>query len=228
MDNRVKDPQVPAEVVTAVHPMSHTLGPSTQPMRLHTLSAAVWPGTDLGSAAGARAAPAPYTRGFQFHRVLDLVNPQTQRLWLMGTKQREDAEWQMHYLGDKECCHVWEQLLLMLPQSVTLVSLSGTMPNVVELEDWLSRSRGKTEIQVCQTLKRLVPLQHYFYTGRNKQTSSNFYLIVKKEVKCGWIGQCDRTAVLAGGWCEMDANMPSRVYACGCGNNGGIGECLDR
>ncbi|VDD76601.1 unnamed protein product [Mesocestoides corti] len=97
----------------------------------------------------------------------------------------------MHYLGDKECCHVWEQLLLMLPQSVTLVSLSGTMPNVVELEDWLSRSRGKTEIQVCQTLKRLVPLQHYFYTGRNKQTSSNFYLIVKKEVKCGWIGVDD-------------------------------------
>ncbi|VDD78520.1 unnamed protein product [Mesocestoides corti] len=62
-----------------------------------------------------------------------------------------------------------EQLLLMLLQNVTLVLLSATLPNVVEFADWLGRARGGSEIHVCQTLKRPVPLQQYLYTGRDRR-----------------------------------------------------------
>ncbi|VDD84561.1 unnamed protein product [Mesocestoides corti] len=90
---------------------------------------------------------------------------------------------EVHYLGDKERGHVWEQLLLMLPQRVTLVLLSATLPNIIEFAGWLGRARGGIEIHVCQTLKRPVPLQHYIYTGRDRRTRNNLYLVVNKEGK---------------------------------------------
>ncbi|VDD84567.1 unnamed protein product, partial [Mesocestoides corti] len=49
--------------------------------------------------------------------------------------------------------------------------------------DWLGRARGGIEIHVCQTLKRPVPLQHYIYTGRDRRTRNNLYLVVNKEGK---------------------------------------------
>uniref|UniRef100_A0A5K3FNA8 Helicase ATP-binding domain-containing protein n=1 Tax=Mesocestoides corti TaxID=53468 RepID=A0A5K3FNA8_MESCO len=88
---------------------------------------------------------------------------------------------EVHYVGGRERGHVWEQLLLVLPQSVTLVLLSATLPNVVELADWLGRARGGSEIHVCQTLKRPVLLQHYLYMGRDRRSRNNLYLVVNKK-----------------------------------------------
>uniref|UniRef100_A0A5K3FIR5 DSHCT domain-containing protein n=1 Tax=Mesocestoides corti TaxID=53468 RepID=A0A5K3FIR5_MESCO len=73
--------------------------------------------------------------------------------------------------------------MIMLPQSVVLVLLSATLPNVLEFADWLGRIRGGTTIHVCQTYKRPVPLEHFLYTGCDTQTRSNLYLVVDKDGK---------------------------------------------
>ncbi|KAM7542974.1 hypothetical protein Aperf_G00000015638 [Anoplocephala perfoliata] len=87
---------------------------------------------------------------------------------------------EVHYMNDKERGHVWEQLMILLPQYVILVLLSATLPNAMEFADWLGRIRGGTTIHVCQTNERPVPLEHYLYTGCDSATRENTYLIVDK------------------------------------------------
>lgn len=88
---------------------------------------------------------------------------------------------QVHYMNDKERGHVWEQLMIMLPQHVILVLLSATLPNAQDFADWLGRIRGRSTIHVSATNKRPVPLEHFLYTGRDSQTRENVYLLLDKE-----------------------------------------------
>ncbi|CDS37381.1 DNA RNA helicase C terminal [Echinococcus multilocularis] len=88
---------------------------------------------------------------------------------------------EVHYMNDKDRGHVWEQLMILLPQHVLLVLLSATLPNALEFADWLGRIRGGTIIHVCQTHRRPVPLEHHLYTGCDSATRENIYLVVDKE-----------------------------------------------
>ncbi|VDK34528.1 unnamed protein product [Taenia asiatica] len=88
---------------------------------------------------------------------------------------------EVHYMNDKDRGHVWEQLMILLPQHVLLVLLSATLPNALEFADWLGRIRGGTTIHVCQTHRRPVPLEHHVYTGCDTATRENVYLVVDKE-----------------------------------------------
>ncbi|VDN98697.1 unnamed protein product [Rodentolepis nana] len=88
---------------------------------------------------------------------------------------------EVHYMNNKERGHVWEQLMILLPQYVILVLLSATLPNAMDFADWLGRIRGGTTIHVCQTPNRPVPLEHYLYTGCDTATRENTYLVVDKD-----------------------------------------------
>ncbi|KAL5107967.1 Helicase SKI2W [Taenia crassiceps] len=88
---------------------------------------------------------------------------------------------EVHYMNDKDRGHVWEQLMILLPQHVLLVLLSATLPNALEFADWLGRIRGGATIHVCQTHRRPVPLEHHVYTGCDTATRENVYLVVDKE-----------------------------------------------
>src|SRR4051812_8636109 len=66
---------------------------------------------------------------------------------------------EVHYLSDRFRGAVWEEVIIHLPQSVTLVSLSATVSNAEEFGDWLDTVRGDTEVIVSE--HRPVPLwQH--------------------------------------------------------------------
>ncbi|KGG51936.1 hypothetical protein DI09_23p110 [Mitosporidium daphniae] len=67
---------------------------------------------------------------------------------------------EVHYMNDSERGVVWEETLILLPPTVQLVLLSATLPNVIELADWLGRTRGQP-IWVITTPHRPVPLEHY-------------------------------------------------------------------
>jgi len=49
---------------------------------------------------------------------------------------------EVHYLADRFRGAVWEEVIIHLPQSVTLVSLSATVSNAEEFADWLVTVRG--------------------------------------------------------------------------------------
>ena len=66
---------------------------------------------------------------------------------------------EVHYLADKDRGAVWEEVIITLPESVGLVSLSATVSNAEEFGEWLGTVRGPTEVVVEE--HRPVPLwQH--------------------------------------------------------------------
>ena len=52
---------------------------------------------------------------------------------------------EVHYLADRFRGGVWEEVIIHLPESVTLVSLSATVSNAEEFADWLVTVRGETD-----------------------------------------------------------------------------------
>ncbi|MDX3235809.1 DEAD/DEAH box helicase [Streptomyces sp. ME03-5709C] len=71
---------------------------------------------------------------------------------------------EVHYLSDRFRGAVWEEVIIHLPQSVTLVSLSATVSNAEEFGDWLDTVRGDTEVIVSE--HRPVPLWQHVLAGR--------------------------------------------------------------
>ena len=72
---------------------------------------------------------------------------------------------EVHYLADRFRGAVWEEVIIHLPSSVTLVSLSATVSNYEEFADWLVTVRaGETEVVVSE--HRPVPLWQHMLVGK--------------------------------------------------------------
>jgi len=70
---------------------------------------------------------------------------------------------EVHYLADRFRGAVWEEVIIHLPASVTLVSLSATVSNAEEFADWLVTVRGDTQVVVSED--RPVPLWQHMMVG---------------------------------------------------------------
>jgi antiviral helicase SKI2 len=89
---------------------------------------------------------------------------------------------EVHYVNDLERGVVWEEVIIMLPEHVTLILLSATVPNTYEFASWVGRTKKK-DIYVISTSKRPIPLEHYLWAGKG------MYKIVtadKKFIDNGW------------------------------------------
>ena len=71
---------------------------------------------------------------------------------------------EVHYLADRARGAVWEEVIIHLPESVTLVSLSATVSNAEEFGEWLATVRGETTTLVEE--RRPVPLYQHVMVGR--------------------------------------------------------------
>src|SRR3954465_1079830 len=72
---------------------------------------------------------------------------------------------EVHYLADRSRGAVWEEVMIHLPESVTVVGLSATVSNAEEFGEWLATVRGETTTIVEE--RRPVPLyQHVMVGGR--------------------------------------------------------------
>src|SRR3712207_9132361 len=74
---------------------------------------------------------------------------------------------EVHYLADRFRGAVWEEVIIHLPQSVTLVSLSATVSNAEEFADWLVTVRGHTSVVVSEV--RPIPLWRHMLVGRSEE-----------------------------------------------------------
>src|SRR4051795_10192953 len=70
---------------------------------------------------------------------------------------------EVHYLADRFRGAVWEEVIIHLPQWVTLVSLSATVSNAEEFGEWLVTVRGHTKVVVSEI--RPVPLWQHMLVG---------------------------------------------------------------
>src|SRR3954449_8443327 len=71
---------------------------------------------------------------------------------------------EVHYLADRSRGAVWEEVIIHLPDSVALVSLSATVSNAEEFGEWLETVRGDTETVVEE--RRPVPLYQHVLVGK--------------------------------------------------------------
>src|SRR3954452_24163367 len=71
---------------------------------------------------------------------------------------------EVHYLADRMRGAVWEEVIIHLPESVSVVSLSATVSNAEEFGEWLSTVRGSTTTSVEE--RRPVPLCQHIMVGR--------------------------------------------------------------
>ncbi|OBT63774.1 hypothetical protein VE03_06908 [Pseudogymnoascus sp. 23342-1-I1] len=89
---------------------------------------------------------------------------------------------EVHYVNDLERGVVWEEVIIMLPEHVTLILLSATVPNTYEFASWVGRTKKK-DIYVISTAKRPIPLEHYLWANKDihKIVDSD-----KKFIEKGW------------------------------------------
>lgn len=70
---------------------------------------------------------------------------------------------EIHFLGDRSRGAVWEEVILNLDESVTIVGLSATVSNAEEFGRWLNTVRGQTDVIVSE--HRPVPLNQWMMVG---------------------------------------------------------------
>ncbi|KAL7016749.1 hypothetical protein ACKWTF_010116 [Chironomus riparius] len=103
-----------------------------------------------------------------------------------GSDVTRDLEYvifdEVHYINDADRGHVWEEVLILLPDHVCIVMLSATVPNYLEFANWVGRTKRKKVYVVC-THKRPVPLQHFLYTGNGGKSRDDIFLLVDENGK---------------------------------------------
>uniref|UniRef100_A0A1I8PA25 Helicase SKI2W n=1 Tax=Stomoxys calcitrans TaxID=35570 RepID=A0A1I8PA25_STOCA len=87
---------------------------------------------------------------------------------------------EVHYINNPERGHVWEEVIILLPDHVNIIMLSATVPNTMELADWVGSTK-KRKVYVISTLKRPVPLMHYLYTGSGGKSKDDRFLLVDEQ-----------------------------------------------
>ncbi|TWP36860.1 DEAD/DEAH box helicase [Leekyejoonella antrihumi] len=70
---------------------------------------------------------------------------------------------EVHYLADRFRGAVWEEVIVQLPETVQVISLSATVSNAEEFGEWLATVRGDTEVIVEE--HRPVPLWQHMMVG---------------------------------------------------------------
>ncbi|WKD57684.1 ski2-like helicase [Corynebacterium capitovis DSM 44611] len=71
---------------------------------------------------------------------------------------------EIHYLADRDRGAAWEEVILNLDDSVSIIGLSATVSNSEEFGEWLATVRGDTDVIVSE--HRPVPLSQYMMVGR--------------------------------------------------------------
>jgi len=71
---------------------------------------------------------------------------------------------EVHYLADRSRGAVWEEVIIGLPESVSVIALSATVSNVEEFGAWLTEVRGDT-VSIVEE-RRPVPLHQHVLVGR--------------------------------------------------------------
>ncbi|MEP7055758.1 MAG: DEAD/DEAH box helicase [Actinomycetota bacterium] len=101
---------------------------------------------------------------------------------------------EVHYLSDRFRGAVWEEVIIHLPESVRLVSLSATVSNTEEFAEWLVTVRGETAV-VIEELRPVPLFQHVlaerrlydlFADGEHVQVNPSLVRIAREQRQLGY------------------------------------------
>jgi len=69
---------------------------------------------------------------------------------------------EVHYINDPDRGKVWEEVIILIPQEITLVMLSASIDKPEVFASWIGNIKQKN-ISLIPTSHRVVPLKHYFW-----------------------------------------------------------------
>lgn len=69
---------------------------------------------------------------------------------------------EIHYINDVDRGHVWEESIMLLPETTQIMGLSATIQNPEKLCLLMNQSNNK-QVYLCSNEKRVVPLIHNIY-----------------------------------------------------------------
>jgi len=81
---------------------------------------------------------------------------------------------EVHYLADRSRGSVWEEVIIHLPQTISLVCLSATIANPEEFTNWIVARRGDTDLILEST--RPVPLET-MYMWRDRHAGGSTVML---------------------------------------------------
>jgi ATP-dependent RNA helicase DOB1 len=83
-----------------------------------------------------------------------------------GSEVMREVAWvifdEIHYMRDTERGVVWEETIILLPDTVRYVFLSATIPNALQFAEWIVKIHQQP-CHVVYTNFRPTPLQHYLF-----------------------------------------------------------------
>lgn len=71
---------------------------------------------------------------------------------------------EVHYVNDPDRGVVWEETIILLNQSVSMVMLSATVPNYLQFAEWIGTTKQR-EVFAVSTTYRPTPLRHYLWAN---------------------------------------------------------------
>ena len=98
---------------------------------------------------------------------------------------------EVHYLADRSRGAVWEEVIIHLPPTVSVVALSATVSNAEEFGDWLRAVRGNLEIVVEE--HRPTPLHQHVIAGRDMYDLFTDSSLLKLNPELARIARNERT-----------------------------------
>jgi ATP-dependent RNA helicase HelY len=120
---------------------------------------------------------------------------------------------EVHYLADRFRGAVWEEVIIHLPESVQVVSLSATVSNAEEFGDWLAEVRGNHEVVVSE--HRPVPLFQHMMVGTTmfdlfagNRVNPDLLHAIRGAEQRGHLEQTARRAQQRGGRGRRDRTAP--------------------
>ncbi|GFT23490.1 exosome RNA helicase MTR4 [Nephila pilipes] len=117
-----------------------------------------------------------------------------------GSEVMREVGWvifdEIHYMRDKERGVVWEETIILLPDSVHYVFLSATIPNARQFAEWICHLHHQP-CHVVYTEYRPVPLQQYIFPAGG----DGLHLVVDEN----------------GNFCEENFNTAMSVLQVACG-----------
>ncbi|KAJ9123584.1 hypothetical protein QFC24_003800 [Naganishia onofrii] len=97
-----------------------------------------------------------------------------------GSEVMREVAWvvfdEIHYMRDKERGVVWEETIILLPDTVRYVFLSATIPNSMQFAEWICELHNQP-CHVVYTDFRPTPLQHYMFP----EGGDGMYLVVDEK-----------------------------------------------
>ncbi|CAL8373711.1 unnamed protein product [Boreogadus saida] len=93
-----------------------------------------------------------------------------------GSEVIRDLEWvifdEVHYINDTERGVVWEEVLIMLPDHVSIILLSATVPNALEFSEWIGSKTQKELFLLLDPTGNFLTKGYYAAVEAKKERTS--------------------------------------------------------